>query len=282
MHFDHSPSADEHNRFIPTEAAEFYRRGLRLLNDAGIPFLVGGARAFCCHTGINRHTKDFDILLRPADIEPALEAASRAGLPAELTFPHWLGKIRQGDEFIDLIFRAGNGLMSIDDSWLARGHEHTILGVRVPVCAPEEMILPKAFVAERERYDGADIAHLLFACADEIDFRHLLELFGAHWRLLLTHLILFGFIYPGERHRIPAWIITELTARLAEESSAEVGAEKLCRGTLISREQFLHDLRFWGYRDARLRPEGAMSAEEIAAWTAAIANPPPDAPLFTP
>src|SRR4051812_47394458 len=155
MHFTDSPGADEHNRFIPAEAAEFYRAGIRLLKEAGIPFLVGGARAFCCHTGINRHTKDFDILLRPADIDRALDVARAAGFPAELTFPHWLGKIRQGDEFIDLIFRAGNGLLPVDDSWLARGREHTILGVRVAVCPPEEMILPKAFVAERERYDGA-------------------------------------------------------------------------------------------------------------------------------
>jgi hypothetical protein len=281
MHFSDSPGADEHTRFIPA-AADFYRTGMRLLHEAGIPFLVGGARAFCCHTGINRHTKDFDILLREADLERALETAQRAGFAAELTFPHWLGKVWQGDEFIDLIFRAGNGLCPVDDFWLARGREHTVLGGRVPVCAPEEMILPKAFVAERERYDGADIAHLLHACAEDIDFHHLLRLFGEHWRLLLTHLILFGFIYPGHRPRIPAWIIADLTARLAQESTAEPGAENLCRGTLISREQYLHDLRFWAYKDARLQPEGPMTAGQIAAWTAAIANPPPDASLYAP
>ena len=31
--------------------------------------------------------------------------------------------------------------------------------------APEKIILTKAFVMERERYDGADIAHLLLHCA---------------------------------------------------------------------------------------------------------------------
>jgi hypothetical protein len=44
---------------------------------------------------------------------------------------------------------------------------------------------------------------------------------------------------------------------------------KVCGGTLRSREQYLVDLER-GYRDARLRPIGALSVEQIAAWTAAI------------
>lgn len=283
MHSENFAPADEHDRFIPAEAAEFYRDCMRLLREAGIPFLVGGARAFCCHTGINRHTKDFDILVRPQDAERALAVGRQAGYEADLTFPHWLGKIHQadGDEFMDVIFRAGNGLCPVDDSWMARGQEHVILGVRALVCPPEEMILPKAFVKERERYDGGDIAHLLHACAEQIDYQHLLSLFEPHWRLLFGELILFGFIYPGERDRIPAPFIRQLAERLAAESAPEPGAEKLCRGTLISREQYLHDIRFKGYRDARLAPQGPMTAEEIAAWTAAIAKQPPDVPGCT-
>ena len=52
---------------------------------------------------------------------------------------------------------------------------------------------------ERERYDGADIAHLLRARADQLAWRRLLRRFGPHWRVLLGHLVLFGFVYPGER-----------------------------------------------------------------------------------
>jgi hypothetical protein len=42
-----------------------------------------------------------------------------------------------------------------------------------------------------------------------------------------------------------------------------------CRGTLLSREQYLPDVAR-GWRDARLPPMGTMSPEEIELWTAAI------------
>jgi hypothetical protein len=53
----------------------------------------------------------------------------------------------------------------------------------------------------------------------------------------------------------------------ADEDGAEPG---LCRGTLISREQYLPDLRLWGYRDARLELDVQMDEADIARWTAAI------------
>jgi hypothetical protein len=43
--------------------AAFYRRALQLLADAGIPFLVGGAFAHACFTGIRRSTKDLDLFI---------------------------------------------------------------------------------------------------------------------------------------------------------------------------------------------------------------------------
>jgi len=43
-----------------------------------------------------------------------------------------------------------------------------------------------------------------------------------------------------------------------------------CYGTLLSREQYLHDVEQWKYRDGREQPEGPMSTEEIKIWTSAI------------
>src|SRR4051812_26089976 len=81
---------------LPPETAGFYRRMVEALQLAGVPFLVGGAYAFCCYTGIARHTKDFDVIVRPDDVERALATLEAAGATTELTFPHWLGKARCG------------------------------------------------------------------------------------------------------------------------------------------------------------------------------------------
>ena len=52
-------------------------------------------------------------------------------------------------------------------------------------------------------FGGADVLHLLNACAETLDWSRLTRRFGRHWRVLFAHLTLFGFVYPSERCRIP-------------------------------------------------------------------------------
>src|SRR3954463_3731283 len=82
----------------------FYRRTLHVLSDAAVPFLVGGSHAFLEYTGIVRNTKDFDLFLRRSDVDRAMEALRDAGYRTELTFPHWLGKGGEKDEFARRVF----------------------------------------------------------------------------------------------------------------------------------------------------------------------------------
>lgn len=248
---------------------EFYQNSIRSLQEAKIPFLVGGAYAFSVYTGISRHTKDFDIFLRPRDIDRAIEHFRSDGFEAERTFPHWLAKAKCGSDCIDLIYRAGNGMCEVDDAWFERARHEEVFGIPVELCAPEEMIWMKAYIMERERFDGADVAHLILGCAEHMDWAYLLRRFGNDWRVLLAHLILFGFSYPSERHRIPKSVIGDLLQRTQEELNVTV-SDRVCRGTLLSRAQYLSDVQENGYRDARLDAQSHMTAADIASWTAAI------------
>jgi hypothetical protein len=123
----------------------------------------------------------------------------------------------------------------------------------------------KAFIMERERYDGADVAHLFQSCAERIDWRHLLDRFGPDWEVLLSHLVLFGYIYPSERAHVPRHVMEELVQRLRNE--AQSLAERLCRGTSLSRAQYLVDVNERGFRDARLESRVQMGPGEISDWT---------------
>jgi hypothetical protein len=248
-----------------------HRRSVVALQDADIPFLIGGAYVVEVYAGVSRRTKDFDLYLRPQHVDSALDALKRAGYKTEKTFPHWLAKGERGRDCIDLIFRAGNGLCEVDDSWFERAHSHEFLGSEVKLCAPEEMIWMKAYIMERERFDGADIAHILQRCAEKLDWPHLIHRFGPDWRVLLSHLVLFGYIYPGERDKIPAAIMDDLIARLQSEKRT-ARADRFCRGTLLSRKQYLLDIRERGFRDARLQARVHMNAKDIAHWTRAIAK----------
>jgi hypothetical protein len=259
---------------LEPETQAFYRAGVDILTRAKIPFLIGGAYALTHYTGITRHTKDFDIFLRPADRDRALAAFTQAGYRAEPTFPHWLSKVHSRDNFLDIIHSSGNGLVRVDDAWFEHAVAGTVLGRTVLLCPVEEIIWSKGYIMERERYDGADIHHLLRACAPGLDWHRLIERFGADWRLLLVHLILFGHVYPAECALIPAEVINLLLSRLQQEEPL-VGQEPLCQGTLLSRAQYLIDIHQWGYRDARLPPRGRMNPQDIAHWTAAIADEEP-------
>ena len=248
---------------------EFHRRSVAVLRAAEIPFLIGGAYVVEVYAGVSRSTKDFDLYIRPNDLNGALDALARAGYETELTFPHWLAKAKYGKDILDLIFRAGNGLCEVDDSWFERARHDELLDMPVKLCAPEEMIWMKAFIMERERFDGADIAHILRCWVAEMDWPHLVRRFGPDWRVLLGHLILFGYIYPGERVRIPIAVMEELIRRLQSEAN-KAGSEDLCRGTLLSRQQYLVDIQEWGFQDARLEERVRMNEQDIADWTEAI------------
>jgi hypothetical protein len=255
---------------LDEESAGFYRRAMRALQEADAPFLVGGAYAFERYTGIARHTKDFDIFAREGDVERILQVLAALGCRTERTFPHWLAKAHQGELFVDVIYSAGSGIAVVDDEWFAHAEEGTVLGVAVRLIPAEEMIWSKAFVQERERYDGADIIHLLHCRAETLDWKRLLRRFTPDWRVLFSYLVLFGYAYPSRRGSIPPRVIEALAARLRREAATEPPAEKVCRGTLLSRAQYLVDVNEWGYEDARRHPRVAMTDEDIAHWTRAI------------
>ncbi|HEX4448129.1 MAG TPA: nucleotidyltransferase [Polyangiaceae bacterium] len=248
-----------------------YARGLKALDADGVPFLVGGAVALAAYCGIHRNTKDLDLFVREHDVSHVLDVLVTAGFRPEAKFPHWLSKAHADDHYIDVIFNSGNGEVPVDQGWFDHATRAQVLGVSVLICPAEETIWSKAFVMERERFDGADVAHLLLACGPRLDWQRLLSRFGDHARVLFAHLILFGYAFPSEAERIPRWVMDELSSRVRADPGGDVGDEddRVCRGTFLSREQYLPDLAR-GWQDARLPPTGSMSSQAIALWTDAI------------
>jgi hypothetical protein len=129
------------------------------------------------------------------------------------------------------------------------------------------MIWSKSFVMERERFDGADVLHILRHSAQSIDWARLLRRFDRHAGVLLAHLVLFLYVYPDAHALIPEWVLTDLwAARLV----ASNGGDRVCRGTALSRTQYLVDIHAWGYTDVRIEPHGGMTEDEVTAWTAPV------------
>jgi hypothetical protein len=122
----------------------------------------------------------------------------------------------------------------------------------------------------RERFDGADIAHLIQARGRDLDWRRLVDRFASGRnggeRILLAHVLAFGFAYPAERNKVPEWVVDELINRIRAEPPTD---GKVCRGTMLSWDQYLPDVNERGYVDARIEPHGTLTRQEIDRWTAA-------------
>jgi hypothetical protein len=248
---------------------QFYLGALDLMDRSGIPYCVAGAYALAAHAGIVRHTKDLDLFLRREDLPRALEAFERAGYRTERTHPHWLAKafsIDPPDAFVDLIFRAAGGIWEVDAEWLRHAVPGPVVGRTAPLCPPEELIWSKAMVMERHRFDGADIAHVVHARGHQLDWDRLLRRAAGHDGILLGHLAFYHYIYPCESSHVPARVMEELFRRVQDHRPP---ADRVCRGTLLSWEQYLPDIKDRGLIDGRLQPHGNLTPEEIARWTAA-------------
>jgi hypothetical protein len=128
------------------------------------------------------------------------------------------------------------------------------------------MIWQKGYIMERERFDGADVLHVFRTYGDRLDWDRLIRRFADHWRVVLAHLVLFGFAYPTERDRVPARVIRDLVRRLERELDAPDEGDRLTQGTLLSRAQYLADVGEWGYKDSRLLPPADLTEDDIEEW----------------
>lgn len=229
------------------EARTCYQGVVRHLLEAGVPFAVSGGFAFHHHTGIWRITKDLDLVLTPDAVPRAFEVLVQEGFETYVQDPVWLAKARRGEYFVDLITGVGNATLTVDRSWIERSVEDEVLGIRCKVLPVEEMIASKLFVTRRERFDGADIAHLLRACARTLDWGRLRELTQPHWEMLYWALILFAYVYPARTEDVPREVWQDLSERF--QKLIQQPDSRPFRGTLIDPKMFAIDVNEWGEQD---------------------------------
>lgn len=261
--------------WIPAHQRTVYRLALDTLNAAGIPYVVAGAYAIYEHTGIYRQTKDLDLFFEPTNVLPAAYALKDAGFDLQLEQPHWLAKALKDGIMIDLIFGMGNGVSFIDAGWHEHAHEGMLAGAPVRIAPVEELIWHRLFIHERHRQDMSDILHLILTQGDTLVWERLVKRAGPHWPLLLAQLMLFHYVYPGFRSRVPREVLEGLLDRARQEIGHDDHDETLTNGPLISRFSFAIDVQEWGFHDTRSeRIRRAMSSEPVrhivkdSVWTA--------------
>jgi hypothetical protein len=244
---------------------KFYVDALRTLDGAGVPYIVGGGYAMAYYTGIRRNTKDLDIFVRPQDRDRCLTTLTAAGHRTEFFYPFWIAKAINGKEedgFIDILYRSANGMLAVDDEWLSNAVEHEVLGYPTRLTPAEEQLWSKSFVQDRDRYDQADVAHLILARGHLMDWRRLLRRFEGHEAVLLAQVVLYNYAFPTERGQVPAWVMEALSE--ATKNDQPQMTQRLCRGTFICQRGYLPDVHERGFVDGRLCQHGGnLTTEDL-------------------
>jgi hypothetical protein len=248
LQLDEIPATSSAVPQLPIEQEILFRDMLELLEGMPIPYAVAGAFALRQHTGICRDTKDLDIFLTAEHASMALTQLEKRGFECEVCDPVWLAKAHRDGFFVDLITGMSNGLISVDSSWIQRAHPAMIAGVASRVLAREELLASKFFVVRRERFDGADIAHIIYATRGKLDWDRILQLAGEHWEMLLWPLILFHYVYPAHSDYVPRVLWDDLLARFEGEIASPNQKAKF-RGSLIDENMFAIDVIEWGLDD---------------------------------
>ncbi len=230
---------------VPEEQATLFREVLVALEQKRIPYAVSGAFALRQHTGICRFTKDLDLFMTARTVGEALPILRECGFECEVVDPVWLAKARKGEFFVDLITGMSNGVLVVENSWIERANPAVVQDVATRVLAPEELVASKIFVARRERFDGADVAHVIYGTYPSFDWDREMQLVGANWEMLLWSLVLFRYVYPAQSHYVPAAIWHELLQRL-ENELARPNPTANFRGSLVDNNMFAIDVSEWG------------------------------------
>ena len=230
---------------LPARQQKLFREVLTLLNEHELPHAVSGAFAVREYTGICRNTKDLDVFLSVHHASQALRYLAERGFTCEVRDPIWLAKAHRSGYFVDLITGMSNGALAVDPLWIERAHPATVVGVRTRVLAPEELLASKLFVMRRERFDGADIAHIIYTSRGNLQWDRVLELVGEHWEVLLWTLILFRYVYPAQTDYVPQKLWKDLVTRFQREITSPHVMAKF-RGSLVDDNMFAIDVNEWG------------------------------------
>jgi len=249
LEWDHCPLTEIMNNKSEFPAHAFYAKVLKILKEAKFTFMVAGGFAVNAYTGLRRPTKDIDIFVKAGDYPKILNKFTSLGYKTQVHDERWIAKIFKGKLYVDLIFGSSNLVAPVTDDWFKDSQTARFFNHEVKIPSVTDLIWSKVFIQNRDRYDGADIAHLILVKNDQINWERLMCSMEQYWEVLLVHLLNFRFIYPSEREKVPSWLMRELLSRLKHQFELPTPKMKVCRGRMFSVADYAMDVTELGFAD---------------------------------
>lgn len=131
------------------------KRSASALKAASVPFALAGSYALWVH-GAPENTHDVDLVVAEDTTEDAVSCLAEDGFRIERPPEDWLFKAYLGGAMVDVLHRL-NGV-PVRPAFIEDAQAHDVLGLRIPVLAPTEVLSTK-LLAMSERY--CDLGQLL-------------------------------------------------------------------------------------------------------------------------
>ena len=145
---------------------------MKALNDAGVPFVLGGGLA-CWARGGPKTEHDVDFLVKPEDAERAQRALADAGMRIEKPPEGWLLKAYDGDVLIDLIFDPQGG--PVDAETFARADELEVHAMRMHIASLEDVLVQKLLALNEQDPDFSNVLELARSLREQVDWNDVRE-----------------------------------------------------------------------------------------------------------
>lgn len=167
---------------------ETLREATAALERSNVRYLLIGGLGSSVY-GRPRSTEDVDVLVRPEDALPALEALGAAGFDTEETNPHWIYKASLDGITVDVIFKV-SGDIYLDDEMQERAQRHELQGVDVWVAPPEDLLVIKAIAHdEPSSRHWHDALGILAEARGELDWDYVVRRAAHGARRVLSLLV---------------------------------------------------------------------------------------------
>jgi predicted nucleotidyltransferase len=151
---------------------ESLKRTVAALDEAEVPFLIGGSLASWARGGPDT-THDLDVIVKPEDAKRAQEALVAAGMRAEDPPESWLLKVWDGDVLIDLIFEPAG--MAIDDELIERAELVNAAAMDFRVMPVEDVLYTKLNALNEHYLDFSSLLQIARSVREQVDWERLRE-----------------------------------------------------------------------------------------------------------
>jgi predicted nucleotidyltransferase len=148
------------------------KKGASALNEADIPFLLGGGLAAWAR-GAPKTEHDVDFLVRPEDAERAQQALAGVGMRPVNPPEGWLLKAYDDDVLVDLIFQPQDG--PVGDGIFDRAEDLEVHAMKMKVAALEDVLVQKLLAITEQNPDFSSVLELARSLREQVDWDEVRE-----------------------------------------------------------------------------------------------------------